>query len=177
MSFTKELEEHIEKQGWFKGRKTNKFDAFMEQYNYPEFIRDFIREYGGLKLIDLKPKHDINHLKTMFRTNINPLMADGMDADSVAEDYASQLGRKLYVIGLYLPENFDIAVDEHGAVYFLGEYCYCLSKNLYEGLECIIRMYNVSLELDPEDIRSKIWRDFDGKIVDFDSYEFEYDFS
>jgi hypothetical protein len=173
MSFSKELKDHLYKMGWKEGEKTSQYDAFMKQYDYPQFIREFIRNYGGLKIKTLNPLHD-SRLKDRDRTFLNPFDSDGMDADSVAADYASDLGRKLYVLGLYSPENFDIVADENGAVYFLGEYCYCVGKDLYEGLESIIRIDNVSLELDPVNTASGIWRDISGKKVNFENYQFKY---
>ncbi|WP_281979504.1 SUKH-3 domain-containing protein [Tenacibaculum mesophilum] len=172
MSFTQEMQNHLKEFGWYPNRKIDTYDDFMEKYNYPEFIREFIREYGGLKILELLEKSDTS---VVNKTSLNPLDSDGMGADSVAEDYASDLGRKLYVIGLYRPENFDIAVDENGAVYFLGEYCQCVGKNLYEGLESIIRIDQWSqLELYAKDTTSGKWQDIRGEFVDFESYEFKY---
>ncbi len=173
MSFTKELQDHFKKMGWSKGRRVKEYDSFMEEYNYPEFIRAFIREYGGinvLELIDERFKQSV-----VNNASLNPLDSGGMDVDSVAVDWSKDLGRKLYVIGLYSPETFDIAADENGAVYFLGEYLLCVGKGLYRGVESIIRYDNKSLELDPKDPTSGIWRDVHANIVDFNTYEFKYD--
>lgn len=172
MSFTEEMQNHLKEFGWYLNRKIDTYDDFMEQYNYPEFIRDFVRKYGGLKVLELVEK---NNTRVVNRTLLNPLESDGMGADSVAEDYASDLGRKLFVIGLYRPENFDIAVDENGAVYFLGEYCQCVGKNLYEGLESIIRIDQWSqLELYAKDTSSGKWQDIKGEFIDFQTYRFKY---
>ncbi|VXB82983.1 hypothetical protein FLAVO9AF_290094 [Flavobacterium sp. 9AF] len=172
MSFTKEMENHLKTMGWYPNRKITTYDEFMERYNYPEFIREFIREYGGLKILELLDKKDSN---VVNRTSLNPLDSDGMDSDSVAEDWATDLGRKLYVIGLYSPENFDIAVDANGAVYFLGQDCYCLGKNIYQGLESIIRIDQwSSIQLDATDPTSGLWYISKDKTVDFDTYEFKY---
>lgn len=35
MSFTKELQDHLKKMGWSKGRRVKEYDSFMEEYNYP----------------------------------------------------------------------------------------------------------------------------------------------
>lgn len=175
MSFTNELENHLKKMGWYQGRNVTDYDVFMEQYDYPEFIKTFLREFGGLKIKDLNPQYDIEKFKKMDRTFINPLLSDGMDSDSVAEDWSRDLGRELYVIGLYLPENYDIAVDENGAVYLLGEYCQCVGKDIYKGLESIIRIDQWSqLEVDATDTASGKWLDVRGKEIDFDDYEFQY---
>ncbi|MEP0263114.1 SUKH-3 domain-containing protein [Dokdonia sp.] len=171
--FTEELQNHLKEMGWEKGRKKEQFDAFMEQHNYPESIREFIREYGGLlitELIDEKYKQNV-----INKISLNPLDSDGMNADSVAKDWASDLDRELYVIGLYSPENFDIAVDENGAVYFLGEYCYCISSNIYQGVEAIIRIdFGSQLSTDQPDTTNGKWFDIKGKEVDFASYVFKY---
>ncbi|MCO6161664.1 SUKH-3 domain-containing protein [Flavobacterium sp. NRK F7] len=172
MSFTKEMENHLKTMGWDPNRKITTYDEFMERYNYPEFIREFIRTYGGLKILELLEKEDSN---VVNRTSLNPLDSDGMGANSVAEDWATDLGRKLYVIGLYSPENFDIAVDANGAVYFLGQDCYCLGKNIFKGLESIIRIDQwSSIQLDAKDPTSGLWYISKDKAVDFDTYEFKY---
>lgn len=98
-----------------------------------------------------------------------------MDADSVAKDWESDIDRELYVIGLYSPENFDIAVDGNGAVYFLGEYCYCIGRNIYQGVEAIIRIdFGSQLSTDQPDTANGKWFDIKGKEVDFTSYIFKY---
>lgn len=160
--------------GWEENRRTNKFDAFMENNNYPEFIREFVREFGGLQVKDLDKE---GHLKDRYRTNLDLFESDGMGADSVAEDWSLDLGRKLYVVGLYSPENFDIAIDENGAVYFLGQELWCVGKNLYEGIESIIRFDNsATIQLNPKDnYKSNIWNSRIGEVVDFEAYEFKYD--
>lgn len=95
-----------------------------------------------------------------------------MDSDSASVDWSQALGRTLYVIGLYSPENFDIAVDENGAVYFLGEYLWCVGKNLYKGLEAIIRIDQWSqIQFNDED---NYWVNPKGEKVDFNTYEFKY---
>lgn len=169
------MENHLKTMGWYPNRKITTYDEFMEKYNYPEFIREFIRGYGGLKLKTLNKLQGDGILKEMYRVSLNPLDSDGMDSDSVAEDWATDLGRKLYVIGLYSPENFDIAVDANGAVYFLGQDCYCLGKNIYQGLESIIRIDQwSSIQLDATDPTSGLWYISKDKTVDFDSYEFKH---
>lgn len=172
MSFTKQMENHLKTMGWYPNRKITTYDEFMEKYNYPEFIREFIREYGGLKILELLDKKDST---VVNRTSLNPLDSDGMEADSVAQDWSNDIGRKLYVIGLYSPENFDIAVDANGAVYFLGQECQCISNNIFKGIEAIIRIdVGGGIELDPKDSTSGKWFDWHGNLVDFDSYEFKY---
>jgi hypothetical protein len=175
MAFTKEMKSHLENSGWFSGRVNNEYNDFMDKYDYPDFIKEFIKEYGGLKVEELLSiEKDSN---VVNRISLNPLDSDGMGSDSVSQDWANDLGRKLYVIGLYSPENYDIAVDEMGAVYFLGEYCWCLGKDLFEGLESIIRIDQwSSLELDPEDTSKGIWKNIKGEIVNFDDYKFDYKF-
>ncbi|WBX76601.1 SUKH-3 domain-containing protein [Tenacibaculum ovolyticum] len=166
------MQNHLKQFGWYPNRKINDYDDFMERYHYPEFIREFMREFGGLKVLELLEK---NETKVINRTSLNPLDSDGMDEDSVAKDWSDDFGGKLYVVGLYSPENFDIAVDENGAVYFLGEYCQCLSNDLYRGIEAIIRIdVGGGIELDPKDTTSGKWYDWSGNLVDFHSYDFTY---
>ncbi|WP_431166068.1 SUKH-3 domain-containing protein [Tenacibaculum halocynthiae] len=174
MSFTEKMKNHLTEFGWSESRKINDYDVFMDKYNYPDFIKEFLREFGGIKLKTLNPIEK-NKLNDRLRINLNPLDSDGMGKDSVAQDWSSDIGRKLYVVGLYSPENFDIAVDENGAVYFLGEYCQCLSNDLYKGIEAIVRVdVGGGIELNPKDTTSGKWYDWSGNLINFESHKYKY---
>jgi hypothetical protein len=171
MSFTAEMKEHIKKFGWNPKRQIDLFDDFMLKYNYPDFIISFLQRFGDLKIHKLQ---DTNS-GIINTTIINPFKSDGMDADSVSYEYSSDLNQKLYVIGVYLPENFEIAVDVNGAVYLLGEYCWCMGKDIFQGIESIVRVDQwSSLELNPKNTASGIWYDIHGKMIDFEEYVFDY---
>lgn len=175
MNFTEELQNHLKISGWFKGRRITKYDAHMEYHNYPEFIREFIREFGDLRIKMLKPRSN-SDLKDYIRANIDPSKLQ-MGEDTALSEWEEDIGRKLYGIGRYSPETFDIVFDEKGYVYFIWEYCVCVGKNIYDGIEGVIRGdTGGGMELDGSDPSSGIWYDFVGEIVDFDTHEIKYRF-
>ena len=79
-----------------------------------------------------------------------------------------------------MPETMDISVDENGCVYLVGEYFYCAGKTFDKGIENVIRSNERNmLELDPRNDDEVIWLELTengNEEVDFDVYEFKYDF-
>jgi len=174
MSFTQQLKQHLTNAGWNSNRKTTAFDSFMEEHNYPDFIRNFVRNYGDLQFRKLGAKEDDQR----NWIDLNPKEADGYDG--VLTGYVQDMGRSLYPVGYYKPEGMDIAVDDNGYVYLIGEYILCAGDDIYKGIEQIIRVdQRHMLSLDESNDTEIVWREFkNGKhqIVDLETYEFNYDF-
>lgn len=177
MNFSKELQKHIKNHGWKPNRQNFSNKSYMEQYSYPQFIQDFMFEYGGL-VIDIFLPEFPEKPAVVNKINFDISMTEGIDGISKA--YAEQLKRKLYPIAYFTPESNDISIDENGYVYLLGEYGYCCGKDLYKGLENIIRMRVLdTLELDPANDNEEIWLEYKNgvnTIVDLETYKFRYNF-
>lgn len=176
MKFTEELEKHIERSGLSHSQISIHDTSYMGDYNYPDFIRDFLFKYGGLTIAELIPKNQEN--QTVNKLILDISLTEGVDG--ISGGYGEFLGVTLYPIGVLKPDSFDVAIDEKGFVYLVGEYLYCCGKNIYGGLENIIRRRAFdTLELDPTNDNEAVWLEYkDGKsrLVDLDSYEFNYDF-
>lgn len=174
MEFTEKLKKHLKEFGWSKDR--NDSSQIELAKNYPEFVREFLRNIGGLEIKKYKWKGV--ELRDVNRVIFGVSHSEG--TDGISAGYSEFLGRPLYPIGVYLPETHDISVDDNGCVYLLGEYCYCAGKDFYKGIENLIRGNERNmLELDPENDDEAIWlelTDNGSQPVDFDSYEFRYDF-
>lgn len=170
INFSKELQDHLKKIGWKPNANIDIYNEYMDKYDYPDFVKEFMSEYGSLRITDLtKGLSPVTYI-----VDLDLFHSEKMDG--IADTYSKILDEILYPIGVYKPLSYDIAVDRNGGVYILAEYCYCYGKNLYEGIESLVRCNNkFSLELDPSNPESKKWRSMDG-FVDFDSYEFEYPF-
>lgn len=177
MSFSKELQKHLKNHGWKSNRKDFTNKAYMETCNYPQFIQDFMFEYGKLKISDYTPEIPVKSEVTNY-INFDISMTEGING--ISEGYAEQLGRKLYPIAHFTPESYDVSIDENGYVYLLGEYCFCCGKELYKGLENIIRMRVFdTLELDPANDIDEIWLEYKNEkntVVGLDTYKFRYNF-
>ena len=147
----------------------------MEEHNYPLFVRQFVQEYGGIKFQKQFSKLEKDKINVI---EFNPLIAGGYDG--VLQGYAEDLGRALYPIGIYEPEGDDIAVDDNGYVYLVGEYCLCAGSNLFKGIESIIRVDQRNMLAIDESIEDEIvWTEYkDGQNfpVDLETHEFKYDF-
>ena len=105
---------------------------------------------------------------------VNKIIFDISLTEGLAEEYGKFLSKKLFAIGVYMPEAYEIVVDENGFVYLLGESCFCAGKELYEGLERIIRADERNmLELDSSNDTHPVWLKLNENIpVNIDSYLF-----
>ncbi|WP_298515140.1 SUKH-3 domain-containing protein [uncultured Kordia sp.] len=177
MNFSKELQKHVKNHGWKPNRKDFSNKTYMEQNNYPQFIQNFMFEYGKLKISDFTPEIPV---KSEVTNHINFDISKTEGIHGISEGYAEQLGRKLYPIAYYTPESYDVSIDENGYVYLLGEYAFCCGKELYKGIENIIRMRVFdTLELDPANDDDEIWLEYKkgiSTIVNLETYNFRYNF-
>lgn len=175
MSFSEEIKVHLKNMGWYKGRKDNSQIDYMNENNYPEFIKQFIIEYGNLEIKDYRERNE-EVVDNVLSLNI--LKSEGING--VTGDYSEFFNRKLYPIGYFLPESYDVSIDERGYVYLIGEYCYCCGNEIFKGIENIIRMDSFnSLELDPNEENDEVWLEYENgknKIVDIESYNFKYNY-
>jgi hypothetical protein len=173
MNFSKELQKHLKNQGWNPNRRDFTNKSYMDEHNYPQFIQDFMQEYGGLIINDFTPEIPV---KSEVINSVSFHISNTEEIEGISEAYAEQFGRKLYPIAHFTPESNDISVDENGYVYLLGEYCYCCGKDLYKGLENIIRMKVFdTLELDPRNDNDEIWLQYKNgvnTIVNLETYSF-----
>ena len=177
MKFTKDLQEHLQKHGWSENRKDTTQSKYMT--NYPDFVIEFMQEFGGLTIPELFPK--LTDRKVIKRNVFDIGAAEG--ADGITGAYEEVFNKKLYAIGVLEPGSYDISVDENGYVYLIGEYCHCAGKDFHKGIEQIIRSsFGNMLDLDPRNEDEVIWLDYahhnnrEGEVVDLKTYEFKYDF-
>ena len=72
MKFRKEVEEQFKKAGWFEGRNiSEKFDAIPRFNEFPDFVKEFLYEYGDLEIETFKyEENDVTaylDLKALFK--------------------------------------------------------------------------------------------------------------
>lgn len=162
MKFTEKVQKQFELAGWKKNRnvkekyenaKILKFDEF------PQFLKDFLYEYGDLTIDVLKP----------FESKVNTKLHIGVEYTGYEdlEDYdddISMIGKMLFPFTSYYPDCPMIACDENGKVYMLGDYIFRISDTFKEGIEILITYdwSNGFYQLDEDTgewIKNKRWND------------------
>jgi hypothetical protein len=135
MSFAKETQELLKAAGWYPGRNVS------GQYSlpidgYPSLIINFLNEYGNLTISG--KKHSFSDV--VEKIEINPKHGEGEyeEEESDYSYYSSLIKRKLFPMGFFLPDHYNICCDAEGRVYMIGEYGYCRGKTLYEGFDNIL---------------------------------------
>lgn len=155
----------IQKAGWHEGRSLEGKIGFSYE-DTPQFIKEFLYQYAELKIErvlhpSLKGKAEI-HL-------FSEMEPEDLTGDNDYPYYQGIIGKKLYPIGLYIPDGYYICCDVDGRVYKIGEYCFYVGKNLYEGIENIILMNTLqSLQLDEDTGK---WWNMDGDYVSLPSLD------
>ncbi|MBL7789580.1 MAG: SUKH-3 domain-containing protein [Chitinophagales bacterium] len=148
MEFNKDVTELLKKAGWKEGRKVSLKELELPLDNYPNFIIEFLQEYGNLK-IDCE-KQDYSDVANELYLDAS-IPKEKLEGDHYIPYYQSIIKRTFFPIGLYLPDSYDICCDVDGRVYKIGEYCFYVGKNLYEGIENILLMNTLqSLQLDED---------------------------
>ena len=143
--FRKEVQEQFKKAGWSSGRNVqttfNKIKGFEK---FPQFLKDFLYEYGGLKL------------KTLTK------YADGcLDFNALAKGYflvnkyltepAYYGGKFTFPIAYYDLDNATLECDAEGKIYMSGDFPVLVSDDFKTGIEKVIMEdYSDTLQWNPE---------------------------
>lgn len=149
MNFSEKAKQLLRKAGWFEGRNISIEELKLPYNDYPKNIIEFLIEYGNLKgECETQDYTEVVNKFFLFpETNIEEL-----EGDNYIPYYSSILKKKLYPFGATDSGNgYEICCDTEGKVYKIGEYCFCVGKNLYEGIENILLMNTLqSLQLDED---------------------------
>lgn len=148
--------------GWFDGRNILKNLEFPIE-GYPLDAKKFLQEYGLLKVQDVEYDNEYQrYIASYFE--INPMIGKGhYDSDGDFTYYSSILGKQIFNLGYFKPDGYYICCDVDGRVYKIGEYCFCVGGDLYEGIENILLMNTLkSLQLDEDTGK---WWNMDGEYV------------
>ncbi|NOQ75549.1 MAG: hypothetical protein GQ574_26300 [Crocinitomix sp.] len=148
MEFTINAKKLLEKAGWFEGRNISKEELKLPYDDYPQFVIDFLREYGNLSGECEKQ----GYTPVINEFDLEPAMPQNkLMGDNDYPVYSEMLGRKLFPLGGYYPDGYYICCDADGRVYKMGEYCFHVGTNLYVGVENIILLNTLSsLQLDED---------------------------
>lgn len=156
MEFSNKAKELLRKAGWKEGRKIAVSDLKLPYSDYPDKVITFLQEFGNLEGDCEKQEYTPVINEFSLFPNVPQKILIG---DNEYPYYQSIIGRKLYPLGLYLPDGYYICCDADGRVYMIGEYCYYWGNSLYEGIERILlNNWRNSLQLDEK--TSKWWNDY-----------------
>ncbi|SNR17731.1 SUKH-3 domain-containing protein [Tenacibaculum jejuense] len=137
MKFKTEVEELFKKSGWFEGRNVRDiFDKIPRFHEYPDFLKDFLYEYGDLNVETYKyDKNDITAYLDLTilsgkRYNLNEFL------DSPRKDFGNNL--YTFPLGYYHLDVSLLQCDKEGKVYMVGDFPTLVSDDFKTGIEKIL---------------------------------------
>ena len=152
MKFKKEVQDLFKKAGWYEGRSIRqKFDAIPRFSEFPEFLKEFLYEYGDVELETYKENQNDPTAILDFKA-----LLKGYFKISEYLDKPSSYGNiTTFPIAYY---DLDVTVmecDAEGKIYMTGDFPALISTNFKEGIEKIIMEdYSNTLQWNP---KKKIW--------------------
>ncbi|CAL2079924.1 conserved hypothetical protein [Tenacibaculum sp. 190524A05c] len=137
MKFKKEVEELFKKSGWFEGRNVEDVFSKIPRFNeYPEFLKDFLFEYGDLKVETFKhnPEDVTAHLDLTVLPNSRYKLSEFLDVPR------KNFGKDLFTfpIGYYHLDVSLLQCDKDGKVYMIGDFPTLVSDDFKTGIEKVI---------------------------------------
>ncbi|MDX8572670.1 SUKH-3 domain-containing protein [Elizabethkingia sp. HX QKY] len=161
MKFSDKAKQLLKKAGWYEGRYISLEDLKLPYKDYPHNIIVFLQEYGNLEG-DCESQNYTSVINRFFLVPETDF--ELLEGDTYIPYYSSIIGKKLFPIGAIDSGNgYDICCDFDGRVYKIGEYCFYVGGDLYEGIENILLMNTLkSLQLDEDTGK---WWNMDGEYV------------
>ncbi|WP_196886117.1 SUKH-3 domain-containing protein [Aureivirga sp. CE67] len=136
MKFRKGVDKMFRKAGWYPGRNVQKkFDKLKNFEKLPDFLKEFLYEYGDLR-VKTMPVFGDDFVATWHLTFY---LFKSINFKTYSNKYASY-GNDLitYPLGYYDMDRSVVECDKDGRIYMVGETIVLLSDNFYEGLSKII---------------------------------------
>jgi hypothetical protein len=135
MKFIEKVQEQFKKAGWKEGRNVSeKYKNGLRMTEFPLFVRNFLKEYGDLTILDCKPQK--SEVINKLRIDID---YGGFEEEEDYQYYLNKLGKPVYPFALIEPDGYRIACDADGKVYMLGDYTFLIANSLKEGIEILVQ--------------------------------------
>jgi hypothetical protein len=154
MKFGEKIQKQFKKAGWFEERNiaaTYENANILRYTDFPQFLKDFLKEYGNLEIEDCK-----NYQSNVTNVLKLGVAYAGYDKDEYYEQDFAVYGKILYPFGYFYPDGYMIACDETGNIYMLGDYTFLRSNNFKKGIEKLLfDDWSGSLEYDEE---NNVWK-------------------
>jgi SUKH-3 immunity protein len=156
MKFTDKVQEQFKKAGWSESNnQLNKYNNIYKFEKFPDFLKDFLKEYGDLKVLDCK-NYESEVTNQLIITPDYAFFEFEEDKDEDYEYYKSEIGNDIYPFAFIYPDNYRIACDSDGKVYMLSDYIFRISESLKEGIEILLKD-DWSKGYFQLDVKSKQW--------------------
>ncbi|THV56520.1 SUKH-3 domain-containing protein [Chryseobacterium candidae] len=148
MKFKKEVQKYFENSGWFEGRNVkSKFDKIKGFENFPQFLKDFLYEYGDLEV----KTHKYNKDDVIGIMDFKAINKGIYDIEKCLKRPIKFGDIITFPIAYYDLENASLLCDAEGRVYIVGDYECLVSNDFKTGIEKVIMEdYSDTLEWNPE---------------------------
>ena len=149
MQFKEEIQKRFENAGWYLGRDVSNLVNKLKDINdCPEFIINFLKEYGNLEVIT-----NTKHVKSTLNFKI-PF--NGWVKNMVVKDLYF-INSNAFPLGYYEMDHAVLYTDSEGKIYMGGDFPTLISNDFKTGIEKVIMEdYSDTLEWNPE---TKQWVD------------------
>jgi hypothetical protein len=136
MQFSNKVQEIFKKAGWYPGRNVQeKFDAVPRFNEFPEFVKEFLYEYGDLN-VETSTGEDSDVTGTL---NLGALISGYFLIDDYLDENASfGIDLKTFPIGDYDLDNAAMECDLDGNIYMSSDFPNHMSSSFQEGIEKVI---------------------------------------
>ncbi|SIQ27116.1 SUKH-3 domain-containing protein [Chryseobacterium sp. RU33C] len=135
MKFKKEVQKYFENSGWFEGRNVkSKFDKIKGFENFPQFLKDFLYEYGDLEV----ETHKYNKNDVTGIMNFKALTKGIYKIDGFLKNPRYYGNTFTFPIAYYLLDNAGLECDADGKVYMSGDFPCLVSDDFKTGIEKVI---------------------------------------
>lgn len=144
MEFKLEVQKKFENAGWYSGRNiSNLVNKIKGIDNCPDFIVDFLKEYGDLDVVtETKYVKSTLNFKTLF---------NGWFENFMLEEIYFVNDSKVFSLAYYEMDHAVLYVDLFGKVYLGGDNPILVSNDFKTGIEKVIMEdYTDTLEWNPE---------------------------
>ncbi|MEP0263113.1 SUKH-3 domain-containing protein [Dokdonia sp.] len=152
MKFRQEVQELFEKAGWHEDRNVKSvFDSIPRFNEFPEFLKEFLYEYGNLEVETYKySEEDVTaHL------NLKAINTGIYKINNYLDNPRYYGNMITFPIADYHLDVTTLECDLEGNIYMSGDYPCLVSNDFKEGIEKVIMEdYSNTFEWHPE---KKIW--------------------
>lgn len=134
MTFKKEVQDLFKKAGWHEGRNLQaKFDGLAKFNQYPDFLKEFLYEYGDLSVETFRATPD--EVIGILNLSLHKTWAKD---NALVNESSYYGGMKTFAIGYYDLDHATCVCDADGKVYVLSDAPTMIAENFQEGIEKII---------------------------------------
>lgn len=148
MEFKTEVQQYFKNAGWYEGRNVkDKFDSVSRFNEFPDFLKQFLYEYGDL----IVETHKYNDSDVTATLNLQALTTGLLTTEGMEEKKYFGVDLLTFPFAYYPLDNTVMECDINGKIYMDGDFPSLISNDFKTGIENVIMEdYSDTLEWDPE---------------------------